>query len=134
MTPVRYEDILLKSLQNPEHTGRVRGVGSLVGIKKAYGRCGKRKRHTSSESETSIEERIQREVAERMKPVLELIERQESKITMLMGQVALENRVTSTTGAVQSQSSCPSVQPTHSLDFIEVKLLTYNFGDTAVTD
>ncbi|XP_078156983.1 uncharacterized protein LOC144552847 isoform X3 [Carex rostrata] len=89
-----------------------------MGIKKAHASCGKRKRHTSSEFEANIEQRIEREVEERMKPFMEMME---SKMAMLMGQqMNTENPVASSTGAdVQSQSSCPSVQPTHFLDFIE---------------
>lgn len=67
LTIERYNDVLGNSLPTPEHSGRVRGVGSHVGIKKTYNGCGKRKRHTSDESEAVIKQRIEREVEERMK-------------------------------------------------------------------
>lgn len=129
LTIERYNDVLGNSLPTPEHSGRVRGVGSHVGIKKTYNGCGKRKRHTSDESEAVIKQRIEREVEEMMKDMKE--ENEAFKRQMAMQHEALQRQMAllmanqidtgiplvNSPGAGQSSFS---VENPHFIDSIEV--------------
>ena len=74
----RYDDVLGKSLPNPEHPGRVRGVGGELPIKKIYGKSSRRNRHTSSRSEPEFHARVDQRVEERVRGIEERL-RQEMK-------------------------------------------------------
>jgi len=54
----RYDDVLGKSLPNPEHSGRVRGVGGLVIMTKTYEKSSTRKTRTSSRSKEDFDARV----------------------------------------------------------------------------
>lgn len=122
----RYDDVLGKSLPNPEHAGRVRGLGALVGIKKAYQGSGKRRRHVLSGSGADIEQRIEREVAVRVEVAearikADMAEKMKvmlaEQMATLMGRGILAESPTAAYSPTAVQSSCQSVGPRTSLFF-----------------
>ena len=93
----RYDDILGKTLPNPKHSGRTRGIGSYSGWKTVYtGQKGKRQRRTSYDTDARMEQRVH-EVESRFREQLdsaeadlrayrEKQERLEQQVAMLMSQ------------------------------------------------
>ena len=63
----RYDDVLGKSMPNPEHPGRVRGVGGELPIKKTYRTSSRRNRPSSSRSEADFDARVDQRVEERVR-------------------------------------------------------------------
>src|ERR1039458_3501965 len=59
----RYDDVLGKSMSNPEHPGRVRGVGGQIPIRKTYEKSSIRRRRAPSRNEEDFEARVDQKVA-----------------------------------------------------------------------
>ena len=80
----RYDDVLGKSLPNPEHPGRVRGVGGQVPIRKTYEKSSIRRRRAPSRTEAEFEAAVDRKVEEKVREIEErLREEMEAKFAML---------------------------------------------------
>ena len=111
----RYDDVLGKSLPNPEHPGRVRGVGGLVPIRKTYDKSSIRRRRTPSSSEAEIEARVGKRVEEQVKDIENRL-RQEMKaeFALLLQQTMGQQEKTFTPTVVQT--SCQSVK-SYAVDF-----------------
>ena len=114
----RYDDVLGKSLPNPEHPGRVRGVGGELPIKKTYGRSGRRSRPSSSRSEEDFDARVDQKVGEMVRGMEDRLRqdiREEMRLEMrqemaiMLQQTMGQQRKTNTPTVVQS--SCQSVKP-----------------------
>ena len=132
----RYDDVLGKSLPNPEHPGRVRGVGGLISMTKKYGKSSTRKTRTSR-SEEDFDARVDLRVEERVRGLEDKIReeirqelREEMKYEMTimlrqaMGQQAIEPAFSPTV----VQSSCQSVKPLADLSgFTEVMQIQIYF-------
>ena len=109
----RYDDVLGKSLPNPEHPGRVRGVGGLVPIRKTYEKSSIRRRRAPSSSEAEIEARVDRKVEEKVRGIEDRLReiRQEMKSELaLLLQQSMGQQVQTFTPTVL-QSSSQSVKP-----------------------
>jgi hypothetical protein len=111
----RYDDVLGKSLPNPEHPGRVRGVGGLVPVQKTYGKNTTRRKSTpTTRSEAEFDARVDQRVEERVRGIEERLRdkmRQEMKaeLAILLQQAMGQQEKTYTPTVVQS--SCQSVKP-----------------------
>jgi hypothetical protein len=107
----RYDDVLGKSLPNPKHPGRVRGVGGLVPIRKTYDQSSIRRRRAPSSSEAEIEARVEEKVKD-----IENRLRQEMKaeFALLLQQTMGQQEKTFTPTVVQT--SCQSVK-SYAADF-----------------
>ena len=110
----RYDDVLGKSLPNPEHPGRVRGVGGELPIKKTYGKSSRRNIPSSSRSKAEFDARVDQRVEERVRGIEERLRqemRQEMKyeLAILLQQTMGQQEKTYTPTLVQS--SCQSVKP-----------------------
>jgi len=110
----RYDDVLGKSLSNPEHPGRVRGVGGLVPIRKTYEKSSIRRRRTPSSSEAKMREELREEMEEKVREIevrLEAKMREEMKSQLaLLVQQSMGQQVQTFTPTVL-QSSSQSVKP-----------------------
>ena len=111
----RYDDVLGKSLENPEHPGRVRGVGGLVPMTKTYGKGSRRNRSISSRSSAEFDARVDQRVEERMSVMRETLREEmraemRSEFALLLQQQLGQQEKTNTPTLLQS-SSCQSVQP-----------------------
>ena len=115
----RYDDVLGKALENPEHPGRVRGVGGLVPMKKTYGKGSRRNKSTSSRSSAEFDARVDQRVEERLRGMKETIQEEmraemraemRSELELLLQQKLGQQEKTHTPTLLQS-SSCQSVQP-----------------------
>ena len=116
----RYDDVLGKSLPNPEHAGRVRGVGGLVPMKKTFGKGSRRKTRTSSRSHEEFDAMLDQRVEERVRGLEEKLrqEMREEMAIMLQQTMGQQEKTFSPTVV---QSSCQSVKPTADLSgFTEV--------------
>jgi len=111
----RYDDVLGKSLPNPEHPGRVRGVGGLVPIRKTYDKSSIKRRRNPSSSEAEIEARVGKRVEEQVKDIENRL-RQEMKaeFALLLQQTMGQQEKTFTPTVVQT--SCQSVK-SYAADF-----------------
>jgi hypothetical protein len=110
----RYDDVLGKSLPNPEHPGRVRGVGGLVPIKKTYGNIKRRGGPTSSRSEAEFDAKVDEKVEERCRGMAERLREQmreemKSELAIMLQQHLGQQQMTHSPTLLQS--SCQSVQP-----------------------
>ena len=102
----RYDDVLGKSLSNPEHSGRVRGVGGLIPMTKTYRKCSTRKTRPPSTSEQDFDARVEQKVEER---VAILKEEMKSELAILLAKAMGQQEPAFTPTVVQS--SCQSVKP-----------------------
>ena len=123
----RYDDVLGKSLPNPEHPGRVRGVGGLVPIRKTYDQSSIRRRRAPSSFEVEIEARVDRKVDVKVARIEKrLREEIEAKFAML--QQTMGQQVQMFTPTVV-QSSCQSVKPVADLsgftEVMQIQIHTY---------
>ena len=120
----RYDDVLGKSLPNPEHPGRVRGVGGLVPIRKTYEKSSIRRRRAPSSSEAEIDARVNAKVEEKVREIegrlqAKMREEMKSELALLLQQ-SMGQQVQTFTPTVL-QSSCQSVKPNADLSrFTEV--------------
>ncbi|XP_078174426.1 uncharacterized protein LOC144568070 [Carex rostrata] len=110
----RYDDVLGKSLPNPEHPGRVRGVGGLVPIRKTYEKSSIRRRRAPSSSEAKMREELREEMEDKVREIevrLEAKMREEMKSQLaLLVQQSMGQQVQTFTPTVL-QSSSQSVKP-----------------------
>ena len=132
----RYDDVLGKSLLNREHAGRVQGIGSHVRITAAYEGQPSKRRPRMVESEAENEERIQREVAQRVaaqkRDFEEMAARLKAEMAeqtqQLVQQQLAQMMAQRTEPIVQEspravQSSYKSVQPQPYFDPIQVNVI-----------
>ena len=128
----RYDDVLGKSLPNPEHPGRVRGVGGLVPMTKTYGKSSTRKTRTSDfdarvdlrveERVRGMEDKIRQEIRQELRA--EMKSEMAIMLRQAMGQQAIEPVFSPTV----VQSSCQSVKPLAELSgFTEVMQIQIYF-------
>ena len=117
----RYDDVLGKALENPEHPGRVRGVGGLVPMKKTYGKGSRRNRSTFSRSEAEFDARVDQMVEERMRGMKEtLLEEMRSELALLLQQHMGMGQPEKMYSLTLIQSSCQSVKPPVLSEFMGV--------------
>jgi len=124
----RYDDVLGKSMPNPEHPGRVRGVGGQIPIRKTYDKSSIRRRRAPSRNEEDFEARVDQKVAIIAKTLREEMEAKFAMLAQSMGQ-----QVQTYTPTVV-QSSCQSVKPVTDLSgFTEVYLHFNLFSITCIS-
>jgi hypothetical protein len=127
----RYDDVLGKSLPNPEHPGRVRGVGGLVPMTKTYGKSSTRKPRTLSRSEEEFDARVDQRVEERVRGLKDILReeiRQEmkSELAILVREAMGQKEPVFSPTVVQS--SCQSVKQLPGLSgFTEVMQIQLYF-------
>jgi hypothetical protein len=128
-----YDDVLGKALPNREHPGRVRGVGSHVRMKIAYEGQPSKRRPRMAGSEAENEERIQREVDQRVaaqrkdfedmatRLKAEMAEQTQQLVQQQLAQMMAQRTEPIAQDSPRAvQSSCQSVQPQPYFDPIQV--------------
>ena len=112
----RYDDFLEKSLPDPKHPGRVRGVGGLLPIRNTYENSSIRRRCTFSRFEVEFDARVD----ERVRGIEERLRQEmKSELAILLQQAMGQQEKTCSPTVVQS--SCQSVKPHANLSgFTEV--------------
>jgi hypothetical protein len=119
----RYDDVLGKSMPNPEHPGRVRGVGGQIPIRKTYEKSSIRRRRAPSRTEAEFEARVDEKVARIEKT---LREEMEAKFAMLAQSIGQQVQTYTPTVV---QSSCQSVKPVTDLsgftEVMQIQIHTY---------
>ena len=129
----RYDDVLGKSLPNPEHPGRVRGVGGLVPMTKTYGKSSTRKTRTPSRSEEDFDARVDLRVEERVRGLedklrQEIREQMQSEMAIMLRQAMGQQAIEPVFSPTVVQSSCQSVKPLPDLSgFTEVMQIQIYF-------
>jgi len=125
----RYDDVLGKSLPNPEHPGRVRGVGGLVPMTKTYGKSSTRKTRTPSRSEDDFENRLRQEIRgleDKLRQ--EIREQMQSEMASMLRQAMGQQAIEPVFSPTVVQSSCQSVKPLPDLSgFTEVMQIQIYF-------
>ena len=128
----RYDDVLGKSMPNPEHPGRVRGVGGQIPIRKTYEKSSIRRRRAPSRTEAEFEAAVDRKVEEKVRGIEEIL-REEMLEKFAMLQQTMGQQVQTYTPTVV-QSSCQSVKPVTDLSgFTEVYLHFNLFSITCIS-
>ena len=125
----RYDDVLGKSLPNPEHPGRVRGVGGLVPMTKTYGKSSTRKTRTPARSEDEFENRLRQEIRgieDKLRQ--EIREQMQSEMASMLRQAMGQQAIEPVFSPTVVQSSCQSVKPLADLSgFTEVMQIQIYF-------
>ena len=103
----RYDDVLGKSLPNPEHPGRVRGVGGLVPIRKTYEKSSIRRRRAPSSSEAKMREELREEMEDKVREIevrleAKMREEMKSQLALLVQQSMGQQEKTDSPTVVQS--------------------------------